>query len=177
MLDTLLGSTSSSGSQQMEEMYSSCGFYLYIFTTFNKMHSPCQARALQLCFKVATYYFKIGKGPCRIGTKNIILPVVVFWNNYLYNYLVFSLKVFFSLILNCGHNQVLLVRRLKFKIQKGPSSGLQTSSLLKMSTVFQTLVVSDQTVLPSQRDVVSTLWLQPADPGLLSGITQDNSVR
>lgn len=46
-----------------------------------------------------------------------------------------------------------------------------------MSTVFQTLVVSDQTVLPSQRDEVSTLWLQPTDPGLVSGITQDNSVR
>lgn len=120
MLDTLLGSTSSSGSQQMEEMYSSCGFYLYIVTTFNKMHSRYQARALQLCFKVTTYYFKIGKGPCRIGTKNI-LPVVVFWNDYLYNYLVFSLKVFFSLTLNYGHNQVLLVQRLKFKIQKGPS--------------------------------------------------------
>lgn len=42
--------------------------------------------------KVTTYYFKIGKGPCHVVTKKVVLPSVVFWNNYRNNYLAFSSK-------------------------------------------------------------------------------------
>ena len=175
MPGSLLGSTSRSGSQQTEEMCSSRGFYLYIVTTFNKIHSRCQARGLQLCFKVATYYFKIGKSIYQIVTKKVILSVGVFWNNYVNNYLVFSLKVSFRLTLNCSHNQVLSVQRLTIQDSERTFWTPRLSSLLKTSAVFQTPVVSDQTVLPYQGDEVFSLWLQHVDPVLLPGRPQDNS--
>ena len=53
-------------------------------------------KSLQLFFKVTACYFKIGKGPCKVVAKKVIL-LVVFWNSCLNNYLAFSLKVFVNL--------------------------------------------------------------------------------